>query len=85
VFMARERQHFEGHMASQGFLDRLVNHPHATPADFAENPVLSEPVRDRAGSCVPSRKRGLRGLVAACFLRSPPGWGAQQRLFHHST
>ncbi len=42
VESGRERQHFQGDAPIQRQLDRLVNDPHATPADLAHDPVIAQ-------------------------------------------
>jgi hypothetical protein len=41
------RQHLEGDVPPQALLDRLVHHPHAAPADLAEDAELAQPGRRR--------------------------------------
>ena len=36
-----ERKHFQGHPTAEGDLVGFVNHPHAAPADFAEQPIVA--------------------------------------------
>jgi hypothetical protein len=50
-----ERQHLQGHAPLQRELHRLVNHPHAAPADLAENAVIAQLTRERLGCWESSR------------------------------
>ena len=56
-----ERERLQGHVPAQGFLDRLVHHPHAAGADGTEHQVIAQRLRHR----------GLRARLARLGRRLP--------------